>query len=383
MRLLHTADWHVGKVLKGVSRLDEHRQVLAEIVEVARREHVDVVLMAGDVFESPLPSPEAQQLAWTTLLDLRRVAGHVFVVAGNHDPCEAFEAWRQVFAAAGITMVGRVKRPADGGVIEVAVGTERLRLAMLPFVSQRAVVKAADLFDADASQANAQYSDRVRQVIEALTATFAGDAVNVVLAHLTVANGAFGGGERETQSIFDYHVSATVFPPTASYVALGHLHRNQRMPAPCPVWYSGSPLAVDFGEEIARPAVMVIDVTPGQPAVVRAIELTTPRRLCTIEGTLAELTELAADVGDALVRVRVTEPARAGLAEDVRTVLPTAVDIRIVAPAGAHRTKAAPSRVGRSPHELFGAYLAEQNIADQRIETLFAALLDDEIGASR
>ena len=75
------------------------------------------------------------------------------------------------------------------------------------------------------------------------------------MAHLTVTGGDFGGGERAAQSIFEYHVPATRFPADAHYVALGHLHRRQKLPAPCPVHYSGAPLAVDFGEQDNTPCV--------------------------------------------------------------------------------------------------------------------------------
>ncbi|MGZ4619424.1 MAG: metallophosphoesterase family protein, partial [Frankiaceae bacterium] len=85
MRFLHTSDWHVGKVLKGRSRHDEHVRVLAEIVEVAAREQVDAVLIAGDLYDTSAPSPEAQRLVVHALLRLRAVGAEVLLVAGNHD----------------------------------------------------------------------------------------------------------------------------------------------------------------------------------------------------------------------------------------------------------------------------------------------------------
>src|SRR5215211_3765777 len=105
MKLLHTADWHLGKVLKGLARIDEQAAVLAELVAVAEREAVDLVIVAGDLFEAAAPSPEAQRLAWSTLLALRATHAEVVVIAGNHDSPAAFEAVRPVFAAAGITVV--------------------------------------------------------------------------------------------------------------------------------------------------------------------------------------------------------------------------------------------------------------------------------------
>ena len=227
MKLLHTADWHVGKVLKGVERLGELREALAEIVALAEREAVDAVLVAGDVFESAAPGAEAQGLAWATLLALRATGAEVVVVAGNHDPAEWFDAWAPVFAGAGITMLGRPRRPDEGGVVELVARStgEVLRVALLPFVSQRGVVRAGELLELDAAQMAGAYAERIAAVVAALTAGFTVEAVNVVVAHATVRGGVLGGGERDAQTIFEYSVPATVFPPSVSYVALGHLHR--------------------------------------------------------------------------------------------------------------------------------------------------------------
>src|SRR6476659_7203586 len=141
MRLLHTADWHLGKVLKGVDRLPEQRAVLAEIVTLAADQAVDLVLVAGDVFESGAPPPEAQRLAFETLLALRATGADVVVIAGNHDNADAFEAVRPVFAAAGITVLGRTCPPDAGGVRAFAAARsgEPVHLALLPFTSQRGI----------------------------------------------------------------------------------------------------------------------------------------------------------------------------------------------------------------------------------------------------
>lgn len=385
MKLLHTADWHVGKVLKGVSRLDEQRAVLAEIVEVARAEQVDLVVVAGDVFETSVPGADAQQVAWHTLLALRATGAAVVVVAGNHDPADAFDALRPVFAGLGITLLGRPRRPDDGGVVELTTtGGERVRLALLPFVSQRGVVKAADLMAIDAAQLAGEYAARLTAVLAALTGSFDATAVNVVVAHATVRGGVLGGGERDAQTVFDYTVPATAFPPTTTYAALGHLHRTQDLPAACPLWYSGSPIAVDFGEQADPKHVLLVEAGPGLPAKVRRHMLGAPRGLRTVKGTVAQLAAMAGEVGDDLLRVVVTEPARAGLAGEVRAVLPNALDIRVERADDGDSPRVGVAgvdggHVGRSPHELFAAFLAHRGMEDPRVQVLFAELLDAEL----
>ena len=116
---MHTADWHVGKTLKGRDRLDEQRAVLAEIAQVAEANQVDAVLVAGDVYESSAPSAQAQYLVVQTLLRLRQAGAEVIVIAGNHDHGPTFEAYRPLMGVAGITLAGAVRPPDKGGVIRV------------------------------------------------------------------------------------------------------------------------------------------------------------------------------------------------------------------------------------------------------------------------
>jgi exonuclease SbcD len=260
-------------------------------------------------------------------------------------------------------------RAADGS---------HLRLAALPFVSQRFVVRAAELMDQDGAQHAGSYAERCRMVLRHLCAGFGPETVNVVVAHAMVRGGRLGGGEREAQTIEDYWIDATAFPPTAQYVALGHLHRTQQLPGPAPLWYSGSPIQVDFGEQDDDKHVLLVEVHPGRPARVEPVRLDGVRRLRTVDGTVAELRRLADEVGNDLLRVVVTEARRAGLADEVRAVLPNALEIRLAAPVDGP-FGARPTRQGRTPHELFSSYLQERRIEDPRVERLFAELLDDQV----
>ena len=382
MKLLHTGDWHLGKVLKGVTRLDEQRSICAEIVSIARHEAVDVVLVAGDVFDTAVPAPDAQELAWSTLLALRGTGAEVVVIAGNHDSPEAFDAVRPVFAAAGVTIAGRLRSPDDAGSVAVTTATgQRARVAMIPFVSQRRIVRAADVFELDEAARQGRYAQQLMRFVSRFAETFRPDEVNVVLMHGTVTGARFGGGEREAQSVFDYHLPASAFPTTASYVALGHLHRAQQVAAPCPAWYAGAPLAVDFGEDDHAPSVNLVEVDPGLPARVRVRSLASARRLRSISGTLAELALLAPDVDGALVRVLVREPPRVGLADEVRAIVAGAIEVRVESVGGAAAPRTERLSRGSSPSELFDAYLGSQGLVDARIRALFTTLADQVLSS--
>ncbi|MGR6967012.1 exonuclease SbcCD subunit D [Geodermatophilus sp. URMC 61] len=381
MKLLHTSDWHVGKTLRGRNRLDEQRAVLRQIVSLAREHEVDAVLVAGDLYDTSTPSADAQRLVVRTLLDLQRTGAHVIALAGNHDHPGTFDAYRPLMGAAGITLVGHV-RPADkGGVVTFTARStgEKANVAVLPFVSQRYAVRAAQLVAATPAENSGSYDQMIRELIDALTAGFSGDAVNMIMAHLTVTGGAMGGGERAAQSIFEYHVPASAFPATTHYVALGHLHRRQTLPAGCPVVYCGAPLAVDFGEQDNTPVVCLVEASPTTPAKITDLPITAAKRLRTVTGTVAELTARAAEFGEDYLRVVVREPARAGLREDVVDALPNALEVRIDPEFAAplHDRRPAADRTGRTPRELFAEYCAEAHVTDDRVLALFDELHDE------
>ncbi len=382
MKFLHTSDWHVGKTLKGRSRLDEQRDVLREIYQIAKTERVDAVLVAGDLYETSAPSAQAQRLVVQALLALRETGAEVIAIAGNHDHAATFDAYRPVMLAAGIQLVGTPRAAGAGGVVSFAARStgEWVNVAVLPFVSQRYAVRAAELLAGTPSDHVGKYDQQVRDIIASLKQGFSADAVNMIMAHLTVTGGTFGGGERAAQSIFEYHVPATAFGGDPHYVALGHLHRRQAIPAPCPVHYSGAPLPVDFGEQDNMSVVLVVEVSPSTPARVTEVPVTAGRRLRTVRGTVAELLARAEEFGDDFLRVYVREPGRAGLREQVQDGLPNALEIRIDAEFASSARVAASSGGGRdrTPGELFAAFCAEQVISDERVGALFARLHDDE-----
>ncbi len=380
MRVLHTSDWHVGKAIRGRSRADEHRAVLAEIAQLVLDEQADVVLVAGDLFDTSAPTPEAERIVYRALLDLTATGAHVVVIAGNHDSPQRLAAVKPLLDLTTIHAGASLARPDDGGVLTLCTrGGEVAKVALLPFLSQRAIVKADDLMRLDPDEHAGRYAERVRQIVAALTAGFEMGTVNMVVAHLAVVGATLGGGERPAHTVFDYVVPPQVFPPTAHYVALGHLHRPQPVPGACPIWYCGSPLQLDFGEARGDNCVLLVDAEPGTPARIRPIPLRAGRRLRTVRGSLAEVAAQRDEVGEDFLRVVLEEPARAGLADEVRALFPNAVDVAVAAEARGNEGEVEWSLASmqRSPHELFGEYLRDSGSEDPAVGALFAELLEE------
>lgn len=333
MRFLHTADWHVGKGLRGRSRMDEHEKALREVFEIAVREKIDCVLVAGDIFDTQAPPAEAERLVYSLLADL---AGHripAVLIGGNHDHPRRLEALRPLLDRMSIHMRPTVRAPGDGGVIELTVRGEQALIAVMPWIPEHKWLDASLLMGAHAERSSA-YADGVASIVEALSAAFTAATVNVLLGHLFVQGGEATGSEREAHLTKPYALSARRFPDSASYIALGHLHRPQEIAGPSPACYSGSLLQLDFGEHGQDKRVVIADAQAGKTARIESVRLAAGRRLRYVSGTLAEIEKRASEWsnGDFLhVTARLPRP-KPGVAEEVRTMLPDAVDVRVELP---------------------------------------------------
>jgi exonuclease SbcD len=365
VRFLHTADWHVGKPLRGRSRLDEYARALEQVAAVAIDRKVDAVLLAGDVFDSPAPPPEAEKLVYDFFARLlpERIAG--VVIAGNHDHPRKLGALASLLEGLRIHVRPEVRPPADGGVVRVPSrdGSEEAAVAVLPFVPERKIVDACTVMDAEYKWYEA-YSARIEQILAALAASLPAKSVQIVLAHLLVDGARVGTGERELHLGQVYGVNPQQLPSSVQYIGLGHLHRPQEILAPAKTLYSGSLVELDFGEREQDKRVVVFEAKAGRPASIESVPLTAGRRLRDVTGTLSELQALAPAAGDDFLRVRVKADSPVpGLAEKVKELLPNALDVTIDHPRaeGTSAPAHGASRVRLEPGRLFATYYEHRN----------------------
>lgn len=373
MKLLHTADWHVGRTITGRSRADEHRAVLGEIASIAADEGVDLILVAGDLFDSPSPSAEAESVLYRGLLALAEVAP-VVVIAGNHDHPYRWQAIEPLMKLGRISVAGVPRPVQEGGRLELSTTAGPASVAVLPFLSQRLVIDAAALMGGGAAEYEQTYAGRVGSILQHLTADLPPEMVSVVVAHLTVLGGRADGSERAGQTFLEYVVPGTLLPGGVHYLALGHLHRQQRVPAAAPAWYAGSPLQLDFGEEQDRKGVLLVEVTPSTPAIVTPRPLASGRPMLTLRGTLQQLEALSPPVPDAHLRVIVEEAGGVGVYEQVKAWFPSASQVRVESP---QPTAIGQPRLGRPPGQLFAEFLAQRGQSDEAILRLFEELLEE------
>lgn len=267
MRILHTADWHLGKVLKGRERTSEIRQALQALLELVRSERIELVLVAGDLFDRSVVSTEAEAAAFEFFVGLRELRVPALVIAGNHDSRERLEALSPLLSLTGAIVFGNLRFAEEGGVVE-ALGA---RVALLPFLSERRLVRASDLLQGDSADWKRTYGHSLELILKNLATGFSAD-LNLLMAHLTVEGGQLGGGEFTFHTTNSYAIPKSAFPLSLSYVALGHLHRQQQVSEAPVAWYAGSLIQLDFGEsENSHQGALIVELEPGQPPLVHPV----------------------------------------------------------------------------------------------------------------
>jgi len=383
VRFLHTADWHVGKPLRGRSRMDEYAAALDEVGRIAVEMKVDAVLVAGDIFDSPAPPPEAEKLVYDFLARLLPEGIAAVLIAGNHDHPKKLGALASLLEGLRIHVRPEVRPPARGGVVAVPSrdGAEEARVAVLPFVPERKVVDACAVMDPEHTWFET-YSERLEQILGALVVGLDASTVNLAIGHLLVAGSLFGTGERRLHLGDIYGLNPQQLPSSLQYIGLGHLHRPQDVPAPSKTVYSGSLIELDFGEKEQEKRVVVVEASPGKAASVESVALSAGRRLRDVSGSFEELRGMAKGLGDAFLRVRLkTVVPVPGLADQVKELLPNALDVSVDHPRDAaeiQREREDP-RTRLEPGELFVKYYERKNGASPspELRKLFRALYEE------
>lgn len=381
MRLLHTGDWHVGKTIARRSRIDEAREVLSEVAEIATSEDVDVVVVAGDVFDHLSPSADAEAVVYDALLDFERRTIPVVLIAGNHDHAHRWHALEPLLDRFAVHVVPEPRRPDSGGIIEVSGrdGSSAMQLACLPWVPINRLLETSSLLGL-AEETFQAYTTEMARILAALCHGFDPKKCNVLVGHFFISGAVTSGSERELSIGELYAVTPQAVPISPQYVALGHVHRPQKAPGVAvPARYAGSLLQLDFGEVGQEKSVALVDLEPGKPAEVREVPLTSGQHLRDVHGTFDELAQMVRVVGDDYLRVVLEcDGPQPGLGDSVRELLPNALQVTLDYPKEDLQRQAL-DLSSTTPRELFERYFRERHSAapEKELLDLFDELIDE------
>lgn len=278
MRILHTADWHLGRSLEGRSRIEEQAQFLDELVKIVEEEKIDVVLMAGDAFDTVNPPAAAESLFYESISRLSNGGKRpISIIAGNHDNPDRLSAASPLAHGKGIQLLGLPTM--DVQTIYVPSTNETLKLAALPYPSESRLAEVLSESHEELMLRD-KYDQRIQGIFEQMSKAFTPETINIAMSHIYVTGGSSTDSERPIEVGGAYTVAATSLPEAAQYVALGHLHRPQMVSrAKTMARYSGSPLAYSFSEAGYAKSVTILDAKPGQPVDMSEVFLSSGRPL--------------------------------------------------------------------------------------------------------
>ncbi|WP_346968135.1 exonuclease SbcCD subunit D [Clostridium disporicum] len=288
MRILHTGDWHLGKNLEGASRMDEQELFLNDFVDIVEKNKVDLVIIAGDVYDNSNPPARAEKMFYDTLKKLSKNGERlILVIAGNHDNPERLVAAGPLAMEHGIIMSGTPKTViqcgeygqhkvinSGEGFIEVEINNEKAVILTVSYPSEKRLNEVLyGEMDSDEDRVKT-YGERIKSLFDSLEKNYRSDTINLVVSHLFAMGSEEGGSERSIQLGGSYIVNGSCFPKEAQYIALGHVHKPQIVPGTnTKARYSGSPLHYNKKEINIKKKCFIIDVKANEECVVNEIEL--------------------------------------------------------------------------------------------------------------
>ncbi len=290
MKLLHTADWHLGAKLGRHDRMEDHQAALRALLDVAASERPDLIVHAGDLFDAYRPPYPALRLGVTALQRLAKIAPTV-VISGNHDSGALFDVLDDMAGMASPRRLWFVTTPRVlefDGLAEVPVA-----LACVPFIPPGAIT---DYATGDASRFEGDYADGIRKlndhVIGGAREAVGPHGIVLYMAHLHV-DGARPGNSERRFTVGEDHATHTKGLHRALYCAFGHIHDPQQLPGSARGRYAGSLIPLDYGESCRSKHAVVVAI--GADVQVGERELPPGRPLESFKGTFHELEAKAAN----------------------------------------------------------------------------------------
>lgn len=288
MRILHTADWHLGKNLEGQSRMDEQEEFLNDFVKIVEENNIDLIMIAGDVYDNPNPPARAEKMFYDTLKRLSKNGERLtLVISGNHDNPERLVAAGPLARDHGIIMVGTPKTivpcgeygkykvlSSGEGYVEVEINSEKAVILTVPYPSEKRLNEVIYNYMEDEDEKAKSYSDKIFSLFNSLKTHFREDTINLIISHLFAMGSEEGGSERSIQLGGAYIVDGSCFPKEAQYIALGHVHKPQIVPGTDKrARYCGSPIHYNKKEVSFEKKCYIVEAKANEECDIQEINL--------------------------------------------------------------------------------------------------------------
>ncbi len=267
MRVLHISDLHAGKNLGRLSRNEDLQYALDQVLHICKDENVQMLLLAGDIYDKPYPDSESYNLILEFLTKATQVVDHIVLISGNHDSYDLIKSYRNLKRLSNIHVYDRpCKNPKD-----CVLKVDELTVACLPYPSERLLTHLSE-------EVYRSYTEKVSRYLERLSMDMESSKYNILLSHIMVESARVSGSEKQSTIGEFYAIKPEHIPNTFDYVALGHIHKHQRVEkASTKVYYSGSLYQIDFSEKGMDKYVNLVIL--GDDVKIKPIKLSLKRQL--------------------------------------------------------------------------------------------------------
>lgn len=355
MKIFHTADWHLGKMVQGVSMTKDQQFVLEQFIEEIRNEKPDVIIIAGDLYDRSVPPTDAIQLLNKTLKEiLVDEKTPILAIAGNHDSATRLNFGSEFMKASGLHIVGHLEHSIDPVIMHDEYG--EVHFYLVPF-AEPSIVQA--LFD---DQSITSHEAAMAKIIEQIQQSMDDTKRNIIIGHAFITKDGTpepntSDSERKLTIGGTECISSALFEPFC-YTALGHLHQAHFV-ANEKIQYSGSPLKYSESEVTHNKGFLIVDLKEDGTVQIEKRKLTPVRDMRVVTGLLEDI--LQHNVNEDYVFVKLQDEHYVkGAAELVRTVYPNALHIeRTVVYEQLEQHATTMNRVQMDDSELFELFYTE------------------------
>lgn len=291
MKILHTADWHIGKKLHKHSLYPDFAIFIDWFCQLVDNEKIDVVLISGDIFDLANPSAEARQQYFDALVSLHKLGCTIIVTGGNHDSPSMLNAPKELLKSLNVHVVGALPEKMEDCLIPLYKNGEiKYIVAAIPYLrdSNLHTATQSSSYEERLEAMRTGIANIYKQAAETAAAKYP-EIPCIAMGHLFAAGVTTSESERDIQIGNNAMFNAFNFDSYFSYVALGHIHKPQKVSSNIPTYYSGSPLALSFSERTDNKRVLFIDTEVGWEP--KSISIPSIRKLLLIQGNMEEIEE--------------------------------------------------------------------------------------------
>ncbi len=284
MKFIHTSDWHIGKNLEGHSRLEEQEKFCNDFIKIVEENNIDMVIIAGDVYDTSNPPAGAETLFYKTVSRLADDGNRcVLIIAGNHDNPERLSAVSPLAKEQGIIILGyplssateekykgyKIVKASEG-CLKLNIKGEKVTVITLPYPSEKRLNDAMKDVESE-EELQRTYSNKIGDIFRNLEENFEEDSINIAVSHLFVCGGDPSDSERQIQLGGSLVVDKRDLPQKSQYTALGHLHKPQKASERLNVYYSGSPLQYSVKERIYAKGANIVEIHANEEPSIETI----------------------------------------------------------------------------------------------------------------